>query len=38
MIKKLRRSFIITAMLSVTAVLVVIVAVMNIANFINSLG
>lgn len=36
MIKKLRRSFIITAMLSVTAVLVVIVAVMNIANFINS--
>ncbi len=36
MIKKLRKSFIITAMLSVTAVLVVIVAVMNIANYISS--
>lgn len=36
MIKKLRKSFIVTAMLSVTAVLVVIVAVMNIANYINS--
>lgn len=36
MIKKLRKSFIITAMLSVTAVLIVIVAVMNIANYSNS--
>ena len=36
MIKKLRRNFIITAMISVTAVLAVIVAVMNIANYINS--
>lgn len=36
MIKKLRRSFIITAMISVTAVLAVIVAVMNITNYITS--
>ncbi len=36
MIRKLRKSFIITAMLSVTAVLIVIVAAMNTANFINS--
>ncbi|MCR4780901.1 MAG: HAMP domain-containing histidine kinase, partial [Ruminiclostridium sp.] len=36
MIKKIRRSFITTAMLSVTIVLAVIVAVLNIANYINS--
>ncbi len=36
MIKKLRRSFITTAMLSVAIVLAVIVAVLNIANYINS--
>jgi len=36
MIKKLRKSFIITAMLSVLTVLAVIVAVMNIANYLNS--
>jgi signal transduction histidine kinase len=36
MIKKMRRSFITTAMLSVTIVLAVIVAVLNIANYINT--
>ena len=36
MIKKLRKSFIITAMISVLAVLAVIVAAMNIANYLNS--
>lgn len=36
MIKKLRRSFIVTAMISVLIVLAVIVAVMNTANYINS--
>ncbi|MBP3854495.1 MAG: HAMP domain-containing histidine kinase [Ruminiclostridium sp.] len=36
MIKKLRRNFITTAMISVFVVLVIIVAAMNIANYVNS--
>lgn len=36
MIKKLRRSFIITAMISVVAVLAIIVAAMNTANYLSS--
>lgn len=36
MIKRLRRNFIITAMISVTVVLAVIVSIMNIANYVSS--